>query len=113
MLPHLPGTDAHNTYIRCLAELGIGGLLVFLLLIANAFLILRGISMRVKELPDRERTQMVFWCFGTKCALVTMCACCLTISLTYVEFIWWFLILPVCLQRTVDNAIEDHHDCAR
>jgi putative inorganic carbon (HCO3(-)) transporter len=102
--PLMRNMDAHNTYIRCLGELGIEGLVVFLLLIASAFRILREVSLRARELPDHEAEQMIFWCFGLKCALVTMCASCLTMSLTYVEFLWWMLILPVCLQRTLQNA---------
>jgi putative inorganic carbon (HCO3(-)) transporter len=105
--PAYEGRDAHNTYIRCLTELGIQGLLVFGLLIANAWVMLRRINRRAEDLPPPHKRSVLFLSYGMCCALATMAACCLTISLTYVEFIWWFLALPVCLERAVDNTQAD------
>ena len=45
--------------------------------------------------------------FGMTCALATLLTCCLVISLTYTEFFWWFLALPICFQRAVYNYQED------
>jgi O-antigen ligase len=106
-LPDKAGKDAHNTYIRCLTELGIQGLGVLGLIILSGFLTLRRIGRRAEALPPEQRRDVRILAFGLRCALATMCACCLTISLTYVEFLWWFLMLPVCLERVVSNMEAD------
>jgi putative inorganic carbon (HCO3(-)) transporter len=105
--PEKAWRDAHNTYIRCLTELGIQGFIVLGLLILNAFGILRRIIRQSDTLSPPQRGSVVFLSYGMCCALATMAACCLTISMTYTEFIWWFLALPVCLQRAVDNVQAD------
>ncbi|MHB0954794.1 MAG: O-antigen ligase family protein [Pirellulaceae bacterium] len=106
-LPNWPGTDAHNTYIRCLTEVGIQGLVLFLALIASAFLMLYRMRHDVAELPRPDQDDVILLSYGMTCTIATMAACFLTISLTYVEFIWWFLMLPVCLSRTIDNLRAD------
>jgi O-antigen ligase len=47
--PTIPGKDTHSTFLRCLAELGVQGLLVYLLLIVNGFRILYKIGNQVKR----------------------------------------------------------------
>jgi putative inorganic carbon (HCO3(-)) transporter len=106
-IPEYAGKDAHNTYIRCLTELGIQGLILLGLLIVSGFLTLRRIQKRVESLPDPERQEMLMLSFGLTCALATLAACCLTISLTYVEFVWWILMLPTCLERATTNLEID------
>ena len=63
---------------------------------------------RVSTITASEENDIRLLAFGVRCALTGVLACCLTISLTYVEFIWWFLMLPVCLDRVANNMIEDH-----
>lgn len=114
-LPTHPGTDAHNTYIRCLTELGAQGLFVFVAIIISAMLILLGVRRDSHDLPQHLGHDMAHLSYGMICALATLIASFLTISLTYVEFSWWFLMLPMCLRRTVDNlqqelAEEDEDD---
>lgn len=106
--PGLAGKDAHNTYVRCLTETGILGFTLFLLLIINAFWTTFQVSRSAHVLPPNEENDIRLLAFGVRCALTGVLACCLTISLTYVEFIWWFLMLPVCLDRVANNMIEDH-----
>ncbi len=106
-IPGYAGKDAHNTYIRCLTELGAQGFVLFGLLIGNAFLMLHRLRHNAQELPAFAQNDVMLLSFGMMCAIATMAACFLTISLTYVEFIWWFLMLPVCLSRTVENLLAD------
>jgi len=106
-VPEQTGRDLHNTYLRCLTELGIQGFLVFGLLVLNAFVILRRVVRQAADLPPPQGQRVVFLCYGMRCALATMAVCCLLVSLTYVEYVWWFLALPVCVQRAVDNMLAD------
>lgn len=105
--PQYAGKDAHNTFVRCLTELGIFGLAIFLLTILSGFRLLRQTSQAANELASEDRADMSLLTFGMTCALTTMLASALTVSLTYVEFVWWFLMLPVCLQRAVQNLLAD------
>ena len=77
-------------------------------MILNAFVMTFRIRAKVVNLPDEEENDIALLAFGTTCAVGCMLGCCLTISLTYVEFIWWFMLLPVCLDRVVNNMLEDH-----
>jgi putative inorganic carbon (hco3(-)) transporter len=106
-IPEYQGKDAHNTYLRCATEMGVQGLLVFLLLIANAFFTLRRTWVLSSELPEEHRENLVLICYGMAITLVVLLGCCLTISLTYVEFLWWLLALPVCIERTTQNLCEE------
>lgn len=112
-IPEYKGKDAHNTYVRTATELGIQGIAVFCLLIINGFTILRRIVRRAGDLPEKQREQTRLLAHGLMCGLATMLACCLTISLTYVEFIWWALLLPVCLERSVAHQLSESEERPR
>ncbi len=101
-IPEYQGKDAHNTYVRVATELGVQGIGLFGLLILNGYLTLRRTAKEAEKLPEDQREPARLLCFGLTCALSTLLACCLTISLPYVEFMWWVLLLPVCAQRTIE-----------
>jgi O-antigen ligase len=106
-MPEYTATDAHNTYVRTATELGVQGIAVFLLLVVNGFGTLRRVSRSAGGLPDEQRDRVRLLAHGLMCALAAMLACCLTVSLTYVEFIWWGFLLPVCLERSVGHQLAD------
>lgn len=106
-LPHLAGRDAHNTYVRCLTELGAQGFAVFGLIIVSAFLTLRRVRKTAALLSSPAREQFTLLAFGMTCGLATLLGCCLTVSLTYVEYVWWLLLFPVCVERAMDNLLAD------
>jgi hypothetical protein len=108
-VPEYAGKDAHNTYVRCLTELGAIGIAVYLGLLVNAAWVLRRAMRQAARLPASLEGQVTLLCFGMMCSLAAMAGCFLTISLTYVEFTWWFLMLPVCMERTVYNLLADAH----
>lgn len=112
-IPEYKGKDAHNTYVRTATELGIQGIAVFVLLIVNGFLVLRRITRSAGELPEEQREKTRLLAHGLMCALATMLACCLTVSLTYVEFVWWAFLLPVCLERSVAHELSESKDRIR
>ena len=103
-IPEYPGKDAHNTYVRCGTELGVQGATVFMLLIGNAFVVLRNIRRRSVYLPEPAASDLQMLSFGMTISLCVLLTSCLTMSLTYVEFLWWILLLPVCVQRALHNA---------
>lgn len=107
-IPEYAGKDAHNTYVRCLTETGLLGAAFFVLVVLGAFWTTYRTASATSLLPEREATDIRLLAFGMACAVATLLTCCLTISLTYVEYLWWFLMLPVCLQRAANNLIEDH-----
>lgn len=102
-IPEYPGKDAHNTYVRCFTETGIIGIAVFGAIILSALSSLRNIIRQAERLPAVERGDISYLGFGLLISLVTLLGCCLTMSLTYVEFTWWLLMLPVCLRRAMNN----------
>ena len=104
----LAGMAAHNTYVHIAAELGLQGIAVFGILIISLFRLLRRIRRRAEDLPEQFRAKIVMLSYGMLVSLVTLLACCVTISLQYVEFLWWMFILPVCLSRVVDNIEAGH-----
>jgi O-antigen ligase len=100
--PLYVGRDCHNTYIRCAAELGFPGILVFLALIVNAFLMLRRIPSLALGTPIEKDIR---WdCLGLQVAFVVYLTAGFFMGLTYLEEFWWFFCLPVCLERAARNA---------
>jgi O-antigen ligase len=106
-IPEYAGKDAHNTYVRCFTELGLQGGAVFLLLIGNAFAIPLKVRKQVVHFPKERRQDLIYLSHAMLVSISALLGCCLTISLTYVEFIWWFLALPVCLERVVQNLQQE------
>lgn len=95
------GKDTHNTYLRCLAELGFQGLFALLLLIANAFRILSLISKKIEGLDNK---QIYFWhVYGLRLALIGYLIIAFFVSATYVEDLFWLLMYPVFLNRCIEN----------
>ncbi|MBE3098099.1 MAG: O-antigen ligase family protein [Planctomycetes bacterium] len=105
--PSLELKDVHNTFLRCATELGVHGLLVFVALIANAAWSLRRTMKAAAGLPDDRRRDATLAAYGLFISVVTYLGCCFTITLIYVEALWWLLALPVCMERAVANLKAD------
>jgi O-antigen ligase len=102
-LPGDAGRDTHNTYVRCVAELGWPGLLLLGLVIANAFKVLARVRRLAATHPDAVECQ---WnAFGLQMSLSAYLTSSFFISATYIEMLWWLLLLPVALERSTGNAI--------
>lgn len=95
--------DAHNTFILCLSELGFQGMAVFLLLLIVAVATLRSIYRRSRSLPKAQADDfaILHWAFAISLGILVVGG--LTVSLLYVEAVYWFLALPVCLERCLEN----------
>jgi len=105
--PKYEGRDAHNTYVRCYSELGIPGIVVLLALIGSAALTVKRAALASSDLPPPHRDRLTYLCLGLSVGFVTLFVAALPITLIYNEFLWWWLVLPVCLERVLTNLQED------
>jgi len=106
-IPEYAGKDAHNTYLRCATEVGVQGAAVLVLMIVVSLFLLRRIILRCRQLPKDDAGAFSLLAFGVMASLVTMLGCALTVSLTYVEFFWWIMLLPVCLDRALEHRLAE------
>jgi len=105
--PNLRGADAHSTFVRCYGELGIPGIALLVGLIGNGFWVLRDVSRRSAKLPKEHQRRIGWLSIGMAASLATFLMCGTTMTLLYIEALWWLLALPVCLSRAVDNLESD------
>lgn len=105
--PQHPDRDAHNTFVRCVGELGFTGLLVYVVVIVNAFRMLVRIARRARSLPQPDQDKFLYLSYGLAISLTIFMGCSMTVTLLYTEGLWWFLLMPVCLGRALDNALPE------
>ncbi|AGA29609.1 O-antigen ligase family protein [Singulisphaera acidiphila] len=103
-LPEEAGRDTHNTYVRCVAELGWPGLGLVTLLIANAYLTLSRIRRSALNSPSLQ--ECAWNAFGLQMSLSGYLTSSMFISATYIEMFWWLLLLPAALERATANAVS-------
>lgn len=99
--------DTHNTLLRCLAELGFPGFTVLVLLIGNSFVALRRVSRDAAGLDAESWQIYVLHCTCLRLAIISYLVAAMFISSTYIEETYWFLLMPVMLQRAVNTELED------
>lgn len=97
------GRDAHNTIVRCYSELGLHGLAAFIALYLSAFTQLKRI--RKKVAVTAVEYEINLYVFAIFCALLICFIAGLFSTVLYIEFFWWLLVLPICLERSVDLEI--------
>lgn len=102
-LPGAEGRDTHNTYIRCATELGFAGILLLMIVTWNGIINLMRVHKKLKFLPYEISQEISYVFFGLLISLVIVLACGMTITMTYTEFFWLIIMLPVCLIRSLDN----------
>lgn len=102
-----PGRDAHNTFIRCYGEMGFPGLFALAFLIISIVVSLRRLRKRIGHLPQAPRETMRYAAYAVSISVAIVLVCGMTISLLYIEAMWWFLALPVCLSRVAENLQDD------
>ncbi len=107
-LPEYAGRDTHNTYLRCLAEVGLPGLLVLGLLVVNAFRTLRWCKRTARNELAADDLTAIAW--GLQVMLVVFLVAGLFMSMTYMEELFLLLALPACLHRAVWNELEEQND---
>jgi len=100
----IPGKDTHNTFFRCLAELGFPGAFLYLMLVVGAFRTLRWCWRASRASPRILEWRVHVWALAT--SLVTFLTAGLFITHTYIEELYWLLMFPVCLRRGLENELE-------
>ncbi|SIN67656.1 O-antigen ligase [Singulisphaera sp. GP187] len=102
-LPEDAGRDTHNTYVRCVAELGWPGLGLLIALISNAYIVLARVRRLAAKAPELE--ECAWNAFGLQMSLSGYLAASMFISATYIQMLWWLLLLPTALERVIANAV--------
>ncbi|MCP4592611.1 MAG: O-antigen ligase family protein [bacterium] len=95
----------HNTFILCVAELGVHGAAVFLLL-----LLLSGFQLwqcRGLAALSRAPPQTIMVIYGISLSMFTYLASGLFTERFYVESFWWVLAMPTCLLRAIRREVEE------
>jgi putative inorganic carbon (hco3(-)) transporter len=105
--PDIAGRDTHNTYLRCLAELGFHGAAVLLLMIFTAFTTLNGVARAAKLISSSNlREAFLLHVLGMRVALIIYLSAAVFISSVYIEEFYWLLMFPVFLKRAFENELE-------
>ena len=104
-VPELTGRDTHNTFLRCLTELGVQGAFVLLLMIGNAFWILFRLKKKIQGLP--ENADFLWHIYALRIALIIYLVAGIFITHTYIEELYWLLIYPLFLKRSIEGEIGD------
>ena len=102
--PDIPGKDTHNTFFRCLTELGVQGLAIYLIMIANAFRILKRVKNKAIGLSNE--IDYKWHNYALSVSLVIFLTSGMFITHTYIEELYWLLMFPVLLERAVENQID-------
>lgn len=102
--------DSHSTYVKLFAEQGVLGGVVFVAVVFNAFLTLHRVRRRSEALPEELLKDFQYLSLGFTLSLAGFLLCCFLITLLYMEALWWFLVLPVCLERSLDQAEQEWLD---
>ena len=109
LVPHYDfrnkGLDAHNTYILCYSEIGIFGIVLFIVIIIEALFQLKRVSRMVRGTPYEQEitiealslnTAMIVYLFGQM----------VTHSILYREFFWILLAMPICLENATCKLLD-------
>lgn len=106
--PEMARRDTHNTYMRCLAELGFHGLLILVLMIYTAFSMLKNMEKQLKHVSIPDPVEFQLFIYATRLALIIYLCAAIFITSIYIEEFYWLLMLPVFLQRALNYEI---HTC--
>ena len=101
--PQVARRDSHNTFVRCYGELGVLGLIAFLSLYVSSFYQLARIRREVTG-HDIEY-EISLYCMSLFYALVASLLAGMFSTVLYIEFFWWLLILPSCLEVAVHHQL--------
>jgi O-antigen ligase len=101
--PAHAGRDAHNTLVRCSAELGMLGVLLFLGILVSAGYMTYRTTTAARALDSPAGQDLRLVAYGMAVSLTVLMTCGLTVTLLYTEATWWLLALPVCLARSLEN----------
>ena len=84
--------------------MGFLGLLILLMLIYNAFRILKYVENEALKLGKKANIYYSH-IYSVKVGLITYLVIVTFVSATYTEIFYWFLMLPLFLKRSVENEV--------
>ncbi|NOX59585.1 MAG: hypothetical protein GXP29_12125 [Planctomycetes bacterium] len=115
-----PGRVAHNSYLLCMTELGVQGVVVFGMLVCVVLLHLRR-CVRLSGDSDEPHSAR-FLVYGCLLSVVIYLVSAAFTDRLYTESFWWILALPVCLEGALAREVAEqeallpepvgHGDCA-
>ncbi len=101
--PSIPHKDTHNTFLRTFAELGFPGAIILLMMIWNAFKVLRQQKKRAEGTKSKKEIDLHV--YGLTVSLIIFLAAGMFVTHTYIEELYWLLLLPVMFERAVTKEI--------
>ncbi len=103
--PDIEMRNAHNSFLLCAAETGVLGLVAYLAVLATAWHALSRVS-RVARTRLHHPDLFEMLVFANRLAIIVYMVAGLFVSRFYTEGAWWFLMMPVCLERAVENEVR-------
>jgi putative inorganic carbon (HCO3(-)) transporter len=103
--PTNTGLDAHNTYVLCYSEIGIFGILLFLLIIGEGWFQLARIRRKGLSGLNKEEIGIHVIILET-IYVVYFLGYMTTHSNLYSELLWVLLALPICLENATKKLLD-------
>jgi putative inorganic carbon (HCO3(-)) transporter len=105
--PNIVDLSPHSTYIQAVSELGLPGLALLLLILANTLRICQKALRQADELPEPQRRAFQWTAAALGASVAAYATYGVTAHLVYLEAFWWYLMMPVCLERALENARQE------
>jgi O-antigen ligase len=100
-----PGKDAHNTFVLCYSEIGIFGIVLFLIIIIETFLQLRRIRLILMNTIFEK--DIILYAFALGIVFILYLAgYMMTHSNLYTEILWILLAMPICLENATQQLLS-------
>lgn len=104
--PRNKGMDAHNTYVLCYSEIGILGIMLFLVIIAETGMQIRRIRLAAKDAAHETEIRLHAFAIATV-LLIYLLGYMMTHSILYTEILWILLAMPICLENATNKLLEE------
>ena len=97
--------DAHNSFVLCYSELGFIGIALYALILISVFIQIK----RIKKLTRNTSIeyQIIPYCYGLILSNLICIFGYLTHSGLYMEYVWWILAMPICLENVAKKVVRE------
>jgi putative inorganic carbon (HCO3(-)) transporter len=95
---------AHNSYLETSAELGVAGLIAYLVVIVSPLRRLRGMEKRYLSSPDPDQRELYFMSIGIQAAIASYMVCSFFGSVQYQWFIYYIAAYGISLRRLEERT---------
>ncbi len=107
--PRNPGMDAHNTYVQCYSEIGILGIILFIVIIVETMMQIRRIRVSIKGKLCEDEVSFHLVTIGTM-LVIYFTGYMMTHSNLYTEMLWILLAMPICLENATQKLLESENE---